>query len=77
MRGCLDNLDRDPPRLIVGDAHTLDDLAAFALEEGIAVRPQQAIVSTASTLHPLMRERVSRSSVPASSTNTARARSAT
>ena len=58
MRGCLDELDRDPPRLIVGYAHTLDDLAAFALEEGIAVRPQQAIVSTASTLHPLMRERV-------------------
>lgn len=60
MRECLRRLDRDPPRLIVAYAHTLDDLAAFALGEDIEVAPQQAIVSTASTLHPLMRERVER-----------------
>jgi phenylacetate-CoA ligase len=58
MRECLHQIDRDPPRLIVAYAHTLDDLAAFAVDEGIAIRPQQAILSTASTLHPLMRKRV-------------------
>jgi phenylacetate-CoA ligase len=60
MRECLRHLQQDPPRLIVAYAHTLDDLAAFALDEGIVIGPQQAIISTASTLHPLMRERIER-----------------
>ncbi len=58
MRDCLDRLRRDRPKLIVAYAHTLDDLAAFALREGIGVAPQRAIICTASTLHPAMRERI-------------------
>lgn len=58
MRNLLADLNRERPPLIVSYAHTLDDLARFAEEEGIAIAPQRAIVSTASTLHPLVRERV-------------------
>jgi phenylacetate-CoA ligase len=60
MRQVLADLNRERPRLIVGYAHTLGDLASFAEEESIDIAPQQAIVSTASTLHPLVRERVER-----------------
>jgi phenylacetate-coenzyme A ligase PaaK-like adenylate-forming protein len=60
MRELLTELDRKPPRLIVAYAHTLDDLASFGEAESIALAPQSAIVSTASTLHPLMRERIER-----------------
>lgn len=58
MRNLLADLDRERPPLIVSYAHTLDDLARFAEEEGISIAAQRAIVSTASTLHPLVRERV-------------------
>jgi phenylacetate-CoA ligase len=60
MRACLGQLDRDPPRLVVSYAHTLDDLAAFAEGEGLTIAPQRGIVSTASTLHAPMRERIER-----------------
>ena len=60
MRKLLADLDRERPPLIVSYAHTLDDLARFAEEEEISIAPQRAIISTASTLHPLVRERVER-----------------
>jgi phenylacetate-CoA ligase len=60
MRACLENLNRDPPRLIVAYVQSLDDLAAFAEREGIEVTRQRAIISTAGTLQPHMRERIER-----------------
>lgn len=58
MRECLADLDRDPPELIVAYVQSLDDLAAFAKRERIEVVPQRAIISTAGTLQPHMRERI-------------------
>jgi phenylacetate-CoA ligase len=58
MGECLRRLAGRPPRLIVAYAHTLDELASFAREEGIEITPQRAIISTAASLHPPMRERI-------------------
>jgi phenylacetate-CoA ligase len=60
MRGCLEQLNSDPPRLIIAYVQSLDDLAAFAEREGIEVTPQRAIISTAGTLQRHMRERIER-----------------
>ena len=60
MRRCLEELNRDPPKLIVAYVQSLDDLAAFADREQIEVVPQRAIISTAGTLQPHMRERIER-----------------
>ncbi len=58
MVSCLEELDRARPRLIRAYAQSISDLAAFALEEGISVAPQNAVLSTAGTLYPFMRERI-------------------
>jgi phenylacetate-CoA ligase len=60
MRRCLEELNRDPPRLIVAYVQSLDDLAGFAEEEGIEVASQRAIISTAGTLQRHMRDRIER-----------------
>ena len=60
MRRCLEELNRDPPKLIVAYVQSLDDLAAFADRGQIEVVPQHAIISTAGTLQPHMRERIER-----------------
>ena len=60
MRACLEQLNSHPPRLIVAYVQSLDDLAAFAEREAIEVTPQRAIISTAGTLQPHMRERIER-----------------
>lgn len=60
MRECLAELSRDPPKLIVAYVQALDDLASLAEEEGIELAPQRAIISTAGTLEPHMRERIER-----------------
>jgi phenylacetate-CoA ligase len=58
MVACLEDLDRDPPKLIRGYSQSIDDLAAFAQREGISVAPQHAILSSAGMLYPSMRERM-------------------
>jgi len=58
MAACLDDLDRDPPRLIRGYAQSINDLATFAQQEEIAVARQHAIISSAGMLYPAMRERI-------------------
>jgi phenylacetate-CoA ligase len=58
MRACLRLLDRKRPRLIRAYAQSIYDLATFASREGIEVAPQRAILSTAGTLYPFMRERI-------------------
>jgi phenylacetate-CoA ligase len=60
MRDALALLDRRPPRLIVGYSQALYELARFAESNNISVRPQNAVVTAASTLHPFMRDTVSR-----------------
>jgi phenylacetate-CoA ligase len=58
MRAYLDWLNVKRPRVIVAYAQAIYDLALFAENTGAAVTPQQAILTSASTLHPFMREKV-------------------
>ncbi|HEY7339749.1 MAG TPA: hypothetical protein VH591_02610 [Ktedonobacterales bacterium] len=58
MRQYLDVLNTKRPRLIVAYAQASYELACFAEQEGIKVRQQRAIISTAGTLYPFMREKI-------------------
>ncbi|MFT3913788.1 MAG: hypothetical protein QM704_06670 [Anaeromyxobacteraceae bacterium] len=60
MRACLADLDRRPPRLVLAYAQAIYELASFAEREGIRVRPQHAVMTSAGTLYPFMRERLER-----------------
>jgi phenylacetate-CoA ligase len=60
MRDTLAYLDRHQPRLIVGYSQALYELACFAERKGIAIRPQQNVVTAASGVHPFQRETISR-----------------
>ena len=54
----LRKLDANPPRLIVSYAQAAYEIARFARENEISVRPQQALLCTAETLHDFMREEI-------------------
>jgi phenylacetate-CoA ligase len=58
MRGLLRRLDERPPDIIVAYAQSLYEVARFASEEGIAVRPQRAVIVTSETLHGFMRDAI-------------------
>jgi phenylacetate-CoA ligase len=58
MRNFLAMLNQRPPRLIVAYAQAAYEVARFAERERIAVRPQQAITTSAGTLYPFMREKI-------------------
>ena len=58
MRAYLNRLNTRRPKLIVAYAQAIYDLALFAEMFGVAVRPQAAILTSASTLHPFMREKI-------------------
>lgn len=60
MRMALARLNASPPRLIVAYAQAMYELAGFAERESIAVAPQRAIITSAGTLYPFMRERMQR-----------------
>jgi phenylacetate-CoA ligase len=58
MRLCLKEINRNSPKLISAYAHVIYDLARFAEDEGIEVQPQSAILTSAGTLYPFMREKI-------------------
>ncbi len=58
MQAYLDWLNAKRPKVIVAYAQAIYDLAVFAETTGAAVTPQKAIVASASTLHPFMREKI-------------------
>jgi phenylacetate-CoA ligase len=58
MRGHIERLNAKRPRLIVAYAEALYELAKFAEREGLEVLPQNAIITSASTLYPFMREKI-------------------
>lgn len=60
MRESIAMLNRDRPKLIVAYAESLYELARFSEREGLAVAPQTAIISSAVTLYPVMRETIER-----------------
>jgi len=58
MREFIETLHRVRPRLIVAYAQAMYELARFAEREQIAVEPQRAILTSAGTLYPFMREQI-------------------
>lgn len=58
MRGFIDALNRIRPRLIVAYAQSIYELARFAEREKIPVAPQRAVLTSAGTLYPFMREKM-------------------
>ncbi len=48
------------PKLIVAYAQSLYDVARYCEREGLEVRPQEAIITSAETLYPFMRETIAR-----------------
>lgn len=60
MRTFLAELNAKQPHLIIAYAQAMFELALFAESEGIAMRPQKAILTSACTLYPFMREQIER-----------------
>lgn len=58
MRGFINALNRMHPRLIVAYAQAIYELARFAEREQISVVPQRAVLTSAGTLYPFMREKI-------------------
>jgi phenylacetate-CoA ligase len=56
MREYIDVLNRTRPKLVVAYAQAIYELAQFAARSGLRVQPQQAILTSAGTLHRFMRE---------------------
>jgi phenylacetate-CoA ligase len=59
MRNFLALVNQSPPALIVAYAQAAYEVARFAERDRITVRPQQAIMTSAGTLYPFMREKIS------------------
>jgi phenylacetate-CoA ligase len=57
MREFLRQLNKTRPKLIVSYAESIYELARFAEGEGIEVRPQAVIMTSAGKLYPFMREK--------------------
>lgn len=60
MRGFIKTFNSLRPRLIVAYAQAIYELANFAESEGLEVRPQRAVVTSAGTLFPFMREKIAK-----------------
>ena len=58
MRDAIDLLNRKQPRLIVAYAQAMYELAQFAGREQIHVGVQHAVMTSAGTLYPFMREKI-------------------
>ncbi|MFZ6030843.1 MAG: phenylacetate--CoA ligase family protein [Chloroflexota bacterium] len=58
MQSVVERLNHRPPRLIVAYANVIYELALFVERGRIPLRPQVAILTSGSTLHDFMREKV-------------------
>ncbi|MGE5223990.1 MAG: phenylacetate--CoA ligase family protein, partial [Omnitrophica WOR_2 bacterium] len=55
---CIQQLNARPPRLIIAYAQAIYELAQYAEEEQMQVAPQEAILTSAGTLYPFMRDKI-------------------
>ncbi|MEZ4673801.1 MAG: hypothetical protein R2932_06090 [Caldilineaceae bacterium] len=60
MRTFIMELNRKQPKLIIAYAQAIFELALFAEKEGLAVKPQNSILTSACTLYPFMRAQIER-----------------
>ncbi len=58
MKAYIEIINSTSPQLIMAYAQSIFELARFADKEGLPVKPQQAIMSSASKLYPFMREKI-------------------
>lgn len=58
MRALIETINRKPPKVIIAYVQAIYELAKFVEREGLVVRPQSAIMTSAGTLHPFMREKI-------------------
>ncbi|NEO11005.1 MULTISPECIES: hypothetical protein [unclassified Moorena] len=58
MAGFIHKLNSKPPKIIIAYAQAIYELAQFAEQEQIAIVPQKAIITSATTLYPWMREKI-------------------
>ncbi len=58
MNSFIHMLNAKRPKLIVAYAQAIYELAKFAEDENIKVIPQEAIITSAGTLYPFMREKI-------------------
>jgi phenylacetate-CoA ligase len=58
MRSYIEVINRMQPRLIVAYAQAIYELALFSERQGIPVTPQAAIMTSAGTLYPFMRQKI-------------------
>jgi phenylacetate-CoA ligase len=58
MKQYLSLLESNPPDLVLAYAQSIYELALFAERNGIRVAPQRAIMTSAGTLYPFMREKI-------------------
>ncbi len=60
MREFVRVINEENPRLVIGYIWSLYELAKFVEQEGLKITPQSAVISTAGTLYPLIREKIER-----------------
>lgn len=60
MDAYLDDLNRRPPRLIIGYANSLNEIAKYAEKTGRKIRPQNAVIGSAGMMYPEFRETIER-----------------
>lgn len=60
MRQHVDTLNRTGPAFIIAYASAAYELAQFAEREHFSLLPQQAVVTSAGTLYPFMREKIAK-----------------
>ena len=58
MKQYLSYPDSSPPDLVLAYAQSIYEMALFAERNGIWVSPQKAIMTSAGTLYPFMREKI-------------------
>ena len=58
MRKFIEMLNANQPKLIIAYAQAIYELAQFAEQERISIIPQKAILTSAGTLHPFMRQKI-------------------
>jgi len=60
MTDLIEMLNRRPPHLLLAYAQSAYEVATFAEREHIPVRPQRAVMTSAGTLYPFIREKIER-----------------
>ena len=56
----LDEINRRPPKLIIGYANSMNEIAKYIEKTGRSIRPQNAVITSAGMLYPEFRQTIER-----------------